>query len=654
MNRINYTQPRNSKLDRLPLGSVRAAGWIRQQLEIEAAGMSGHLDELEPAMVWDPFTTRHHEAKIGAAFDASLVAGWSAEVSGTYWIGFVMLAYTLDRDDLKEKATKWVDAVLAGQEEDGYIGGYAKEDDRNEDYNAWSQNWAMRALLAYYEATGRQDVLEACHKGLLWFVRNWADHFTEYAGPTLIESMVEVYLYTGDIRLVEWAEKFLLWHDANSQKINRLQDFANDNSPYNTIHAVDYGELVKNPALLYKWNGNQKYLDASSKGLAKVIDKCLQRTGAPCTNVEYLGPVGDTCESEYCNFETFEHTFFDMGAITGSPDYFDMAEKVVFNASQGAKKKDGRAIAYMTSPNQFVAMRTSSLYSDAADSFVYSACYRVACCPTHAIAVMPEYLRNMCAVDDGDALFVNCYGPCVVDFVTADGSKITVEETTEYPFKEDIEFTIHTGKPARMKLMLRIPGWCEGAKATVNGESCSVSSAIPGYFEIDRVWSEGDQIQLTLPMSVKAVDVDDSDWCMRYPIAIERGPLLFAYHLPEKWTVTEPVELNPHPDWPCYEVTTDSSHYYPTGLVLERKSLDEPSAFKVSYRDVGDANPWETSPVSIAVEARRAEYMYSVRMIANYEPLPTKSCKIKDEPEQIEMIPYGCTNLRISYFPALR
>ncbi|MHB0947297.1 MAG: beta-L-arabinofuranosidase domain-containing protein [Sedimentisphaerales bacterium] len=652
MDKINYRQSRKSVFCRLPLGNITASGWLKQQLEIEAAGMGGHLDELEPKMIYDPFVSRHHENKLGEAYDASLTVGWSAEISGTYWNGLVLLAFALDSENLKDKAKQWVDKVLAGQEEDGYIGGYGKNDNRMEDYNAWSQNWAMRALLAYYEATGRQDVLEACHQGLLWFVRNWSNHFTDYAGSTLIESMVEVYLYTGDKKLIEWSEKYLQWLERNSKQKNKMSDFASDLSPYHTIHAVAYGEEVKHTALLYKCNGREDYLRISIKGLKKVIDKCLQRTGAPSTNVEFLSPVGDVCETEYCDFETFERTFLEMGVITGNPNYFDLAEKIVFNGSQGAKKKDGRAIAYMSSPNQFVALRNSSVYSDDADSEVYSSCFRVACCPTHAVLVIPEYVKNMCMVDNAGVLYFNCYGPCTVKFINANGDNITIDEITEYPFREDIKLVIHTDNSSYMKLMLRVPEWCKGAEYSINGTKSSSAKCQAGYFEIERAWKDGDVIDLHLPMEVKAVDVDDSDFCMRFPVAIERGPLLFAYHLPEKWTVTAPVELNPHPDWPCYEINTEISEYYPKGLVLDRKSLESSSAFKVAYRDIGNENPWVKSPVVITLTAGQAEYIYNRRMITTQEQLPMNIVKITGESKEIELVPYGCTNLRISYFPA--
>jgi len=75
---------------------------------------------------------------------------------------------------------------MANAYPDGYFGGYTPEDNRNEDYNAWGTNRGIRAMLSFYEATKRDDVLEAVHKCLLWFVNNWTDNRTDYCGSNMI------------------------------------------------------------------------------------------------------------------------------------------------------------------------------------------------------------------------------------------------------------------------------------------------------------------------------------------------------------------------------------------------------------------------------------------------------------------------------------
>src|SRR5436309_1454718 len=85
----------------LPLTAIRPTGWLRQQLEVQAHGLGGHLDE-----VWS---------------DVGPNSGWlggSGEnwERGPYFLdGLVPLAYLLDDAPLKAKAQKWMDWTLGSQ-----------------------------------------------------------------------------------------------------------------------------------------------------------------------------------------------------------------------------------------------------------------------------------------------------------------------------------------------------------------------------------------------------------------------------------------------------------------------------------------------------------------------------------------------------------
>ena len=93
-----------------------------------------------------------------------------------------------------------------------------------------------------------------------------------------------------------------------------------------------------------------------------------------------------------------------LARITGKPLYGDLVEKIVFNGSQGAKKKDGRAIAYMSSPNQYYATSASRTFANRPDGEVYAPVYPVACCPVQAVRVLPEYVRGLCLTDKSGGL----------------------------------------------------------------------------------------------------------------------------------------------------------------------------------------------------------------------------------------------------------
>ena len=270
-----------NRLMRLPLGNVTAQGWLKAQLERNKAGMGGHLDELEPEMIAKPYITRNYTDLFNP--------GWSGEQSGGYWTGLVQLAFTLNDNELIDKARTWVYSTIALQEEDGYLGSYRKTDNRLEDLCAWAANWGYRALLHWYDATGDKVVLDAVHNGLLWFVKNWSgDQKTSYVGSTLIESMIVVYMKTGDVRLYNWCIDYIKWLDKNDNFHHGMASLLRESLEYNEDHVVAFGENLKHPALIYLAGGQQKYLEATIHGIEQIMTKCWQSTGAPASNFEYL------------------------------------------------------------------------------------------------------------------------------------------------------------------------------------------------------------------------------------------------------------------------------------------------------------------------------------------------------------------------------
>jgi len=82
----------------LPLGSVRPTGWLRRQLEVQATGLGGHLDE-----TW---------ADVGSNSGWLGGTGESWERGPYFLDGLVPLAYLLDDDRLKAKAQRYIDWTL--------------------------------------------------------------------------------------------------------------------------------------------------------------------------------------------------------------------------------------------------------------------------------------------------------------------------------------------------------------------------------------------------------------------------------------------------------------------------------------------------------------------------------------------------------------
>ena len=118
---------------RLPIGAIRARGWLQEQLRLSAVGLTGHLMEIWPDV-------GPESAWLGGK-------GESWERGPYYARGLVALAYTLGDAALVRAASRWLEWSLASQTDDGFFG-----PPQNDDW--WPRMPMLDALRMHHEATG--------------------------------------------------------------------------------------------------------------------------------------------------------------------------------------------------------------------------------------------------------------------------------------------------------------------------------------------------------------------------------------------------------------------------------------------------------------------------------------------------------------------
>lgn len=614
--------------------------------------MGGHLDELEPGMIATPYTTRETYEGWGK----EKCAGWGAEISGNYWTGLIKLAFTSGDTDMIRKAEKWVEEVIANRCEDGYLGTYREGDDFFDDYNAWGTSRGMEALLAYYDATGREDILEAVHSCMLWFCRNWTgDKKTRYAGIAIVETMTKTYKLTGDKKLLDFCYDYFDFMERNDLFDLSLSAMLSPEQHYMSNHGAGYAQLIGRPALIYACDGDEKYLKASLNAYKKAKEKFILPNGGITCETEYLAPLGSMVETEYCAYTEYSASLSSLAMITGDPGFIDDMETAVFNGAEGARKKDERAIAYMSSPNQIMANRVSSYAR--ADFQVYAPCFPVACCPVNSVRIIPEFLQNV-ALRGDDGLYFSAYAPVTVQYGSM---KITLD--TDYPFRDKLTFRFEAEDkdvPA-IPCHFRIPAWCDSPSAKLNGHPVSLCGS--GYAAVDHMFGPGDVLELCLPMKPYITALNDKDRARIYPLSISRGPLLFSLPIPEMWKEYPGRPATPLPEgWHWYELDpviprSNLDFYEDMGmrrhLVVWNAALDEKlSPEDIEVTDDGSHDyPWEHSPISMHLRGWRAPYLYAPYAQTTLDPYVIGGYALVTEEMPIALIPYGCTALRISCFP---
>lgn len=180
---------------------------------------------------------------------------------------------------------------------------------------------------------------------------------------------------------------------------------------------------------------------------------------------------------------------------------------------------------------------------------------------------------------------------------------------------------------------------------------------------LKRVWHSGDRVTLRLPMKVKIGAVDDSDRGHLFPLEIEYGPLLFSLPIRENWQPYPGSPVTPLPQgWHWYNVTPEiprSSYdvYDDMGarkdLISYNVALDEDLSADDIHVNLhgGGGYVWEQPRVTLTLPAYKAPYSYPPYPYKTFEPYCENGYAHVTEKLSIELVPYGCTALRITYFP---
>ncbi len=636
-----------SKCETLPLGTIKAQGFLKEQLELSKNGMGGNLPKIEPGMIANPYIKKTYVKQWGEG-DQS---GWGAEISGNYYAGLIQLAFTLDDDNLKKHAEDWVNGFLANQREDGYLGTYYEPDALiHDDYNAWGTACGMRALLLYHQVTNREDVFNAVYRCMLWFTKNWEGNAkTCYMGELVIETVIACYHKTGDERLLQFAEDYTQYLAEHTIFYNSYKDFQDPKLYYNCNHTAAYGQAVRLPAILYTATGEKDYLRSSESGIRKIREHSVQLTGAPVSVTEYVGPVGAVQESEFCSFTFFNISYISMSAITGKSIYGDYMEQIAYNAVQGAKKKDERAIAYLSSPNQIFATQNSSTTYH--NMQVYSPCFPVSCCPVNSVAAVPEFIRGMAMADAKNNLYISAYGPCSIKY-----NGWEIEEKTLYPFRNDV--TLEVKSSGAGNLFCKIPYWVKGYTVIINGIKARTKKNGNGYIRIN----ETGVIRLYFKTEIEVIPVDDSDCANKHPLVFRYGTLLFSLKIEATWNKFYPDTETPlSQEWPWFnvepvypEVECADAHER-LGIRRDKFPWSVAVNENLSKKDMKlefcntDGYPWDKPYIKLHVPAYKAPLLNAPYAQRTFEPFGEKV--EVTETTELTLVPYGATNLRITYFP---
>ena len=650
----NYRNNRQPLLQKeyieLPLGAIKAEGWMQEQLLRMKNGMTGNLDRIyEPVM-------GSRNGWLGGDGDV-----WER---GPYWIdGLLPLAYILNDEELIAKVKPWVEKTLASQKPNGYFGpdtDRAPEPglQRDNAHDWWPKMVMLKVLQQYYSATEDARVLDFFTNyfkyQLTELPKTPLGHWTYWGEQRGGDNLMMVYwLYniTGDAFLLDLGELI------HRQTFNWTDIFLNQDhlSRQHSLHCVNLGQGFKEPVVYYQQNKDPKQIEAVESAVRQIHNTIGLPTGL-WGGDELLRFGKPTAGSELCTAVEMMYSLEEILEITGDVQWADYLERVAYNALPTQVTDDYSARQYFQQFNQVEVTREWREFSTPHEDtdVVFGVLTGYPCCTSNLHQGWPKFVQNLwyATADNGIAALV--YAPSNVTAKVANGINVRIQEQTSYPFDETIRFNVSFAdretKEAFFPFHVRIPAWCEQPVLKVNGTPIEVD-AYPGQIaRVNRVWKEGDVLTLELPVQVAI-----SRWYDNGAV-VERGPLFYALKMEEKWEKKkmEPEKVREYGEW-YYEVTSDT----PWNYALSSSSF-APEKIRTEYV-VEKANqiadyPWnvENAPITIKTKARRLNNWTVVRGSAGPIAFFTEQGDDMGETETIELIPYGCTTLRIAEFPVRR
>ena len=632
----------------LPLGAIEPAGWLARQLRIQADGLTGHLDEFWP--------------DVGQSqWFGGTAEGWER---APYWLdGAIPLAWILDDEPMKSRITRYVEFIVSHQRPDGWFGPYP-EDAVSKRYDMWAILLANKALVQYHEAVGDARVLEAVVRSLRAILAGldrtplyqWGK-FRWYEG---LVSVFYAYERTREPWLLDLARK-LRAQGVDFEALYRTADIAVPTPRRGlwkwTKHVVNTAMATKAAAL--SWRIDQRPADrAFATRMIEILDRHHGQVTGMFSGDECLAGQNPLQGTELCAVVEFLYSLEHLFSVFGDPAFGDRLERVAFNALPATFAPDMWSHQYDQQVNQVqcTVNPDHNWSTNGPESNLYGLEPNFGCCTANMHQGWPKLAAHLWMRTPDEGLVAAAWAPSRAKF-TSHGVPVTVSLDTDYPFRETLAVTVQPARAVRFPLLLRVPAWAEGATVRV-ADGVEQPMKAGSLHRIEREWAGAVPVEVRFPMQGRVTT--------RYneAAAIERGPLVYSLNIGEEWTrvnADKPHRELPHGD---FEVRPTTAWNYAlivgSGLALPQDASPEPG-LQFTEHPIG-ARPFspEGAGVTCAARGRKLPGWKLARgWAAEISPADVAwsgpAAPQPSEPiEDLTLVPYGCTNIRITEFPRLK
>ena len=592
---------------------IKPAGWLKRQLQIQAEGLSGHLDKVWPDVR-----------------DSGWLGGerndWER---GPYWLdGFIPMAYLLEDEEKIARAKRYIDAILAGQKEDGWICP-CKDEDR-EVYDTWTIYLVTKVLVLYYDCSGDERIPVAVYRILKNYYELLAAgkiHLHSWGKARWFECFIAI-RFTYDRYPESWLLDLAKILKEQGTDYNQLTEYWK--RPLNKwaweTHIVNMSLMLKAEAVSHELLGTP-YTDEAEK-FRTILDEYNGTPVGLFTGDECLSGRSPIQGTELCAAVDMMYSYELLYAHTGDPKWAERLEVVAFNALPATISDDMWTHQYDQMSNQIACQKfpgKSLFRTNDSDAHLFGLEPHYGCCTANFSQGWPK-LAYSTFMYQGDTV-INVL-PIPSKLKTED---VCVSLETNYPFENSFRYTVSGKKDFTFKV--RVPGFAKNL--TVNGKNVAnigeLTFAVKaGETRVIAITFE------TLPyMEKRPYDlytVKCGSLVFSVPIAYEK--VMFEYErngVERKFPYCD-YEYIPQSDW--------NYAYAGTELEVEQRTLSN-----VPFSS-------QEPPVVIRAKVKKIDWGLEDGYETVCAKVPQSREAISSE-QEIILYPYGCAKLRMTEIPLL-
>lgn len=452
--------------------------------------------------------------------------GWeNTEIKGHtlgHYLTAVSQAYLYTGDsELLDILSYSMEQLKLCQLESGYLSAFEERlfDNVENKKPAWVPWYTMHkiisGLIQVYYGTHNQTALEIVTQLGDWVYQRtskWSEEIrkrvlaVEYGGMN--DCMYELYKITKNENHLIAAHKF--------DELDLFMPIAEGKDILNGRHANT--TIPKFIGALNRYNilgeNEEFYLTACVNFWDMVVGNHSYITGGNSEwehfgETQVLDAERTNCTCETCNTYNMLKLSHELFKVTGDKKYADFYENTLTNAILASQNPETGMTTYF----QPMATGYFKVYSTPFDKFW--------CCTGTGMENFTK-LNSSIYFWKENTVFVNQY---VSSELSIDNYKFKLVQESTIPEQTKVKFMIETIQNQRqIDLRLRLPDWtCGPVSILINGVEVE-SLLCDGYFKLNRKWSNGDVIELDLPMNITVWPLPDNPDV----VAFKYGPVVLS------------------------------------------------------------------------------------------------------------------------------